>query len=116
MNQAKYKNKMANQVNSNSKSTSTKRPFKKRPKKARRKFLEVDVWRSQFGPVSEKAVYDVFSTKFNIESYNMKRYSFSHCLNALRRLEDPTYVDPVDTNLEELGETDVVYSTSNEEQ
>ena len=63
-------------------------------KKARKRFIAVDVWRSQFGPVSERAIYDIYSQKFNVEIYNMKKYSFSHCLNALRLLEDPTYTAP----------------------
>mgnify|MGYP003636529631 CR=1 FL=1 len=87
-----------------------KKVFKKK-RAPRRKFLAVDVWRSQFGPVSEKAIYDVFSTMFNVEIYNMKRYGFSHCLNALRRAEDPTYVDPVDTDLDSIEETVEVFST-----
>jgi hypothetical protein len=66
----------------------------KKAKKARKKFLEVDVWRSQFGPVSERAVYDIYSQKFNVESHNMKKYSFPHCVNALRLLENPEYIAP----------------------
>lgn len=68
-----------------------RKPKKKRP---RRRFIAVDVWQKQFGPVSERAVYDVFAQKFNIELHNMRKYSFPDCVNALRKLEDPTYVAP----------------------
>lgn len=60
-------------------------------KKQRRLFLSVDVWRATFGPVSVTAIYDVFQQKFGIEKHNMKNYSFSHCVEALRKLEDPNY-------------------------
>ena len=64
---------------------------KKRPRK---RFIAVDVWRSQFGPVSERAVYDVYAQKFNVELHNVRKYSFSDCINALRQLEKPDYVAP----------------------
>ena len=65
-------------------------------KKVRKRFVGVDVWQSRFGEVSIRAVYDVYSQKFNVELHNMKNYSFSHCVNALRLLEDPDYVKPTD--------------------
>lgn len=67
---------------------------KPKNKKPRKRFIAVDVWQSKFGPVSERAVYDIYSQKFNVELYNMKKYSFPHCVNALRTLEDPDYVAP----------------------
>ena len=60
-------------------------------KKQRKQFLSVDVWRPTFGPVSVTAVYDVFQQKFGVEKHNMKNYSFSHCVEALRKLEDEDY-------------------------
>ena len=66
----------------------------KRKRKPRKRFIAVDVWQKQFGPVSERAVYDIYSQKFNVELHNMKKYSFPHCVNALRKLEDPDYVQP----------------------
>jgi len=71
--------------------TFTKKPFKKKLNKPRRSFIAVDVWRAEFGPVSERAVYDIYSQKFNVELHNMQKYSFQHCVNALRKLEDPDY-------------------------
>jgi hypothetical protein len=65
----------------------------------KKKFLEVDVWRSQFGQVSVRAIYDVFSTAFGIEPQNMKKYTLSQCINALRRLEDPDYEAPTDQSI-----------------
>jgi|TARA_R110000796_G_scaffold154621_1_gene271320 hypothetical protein len=71
----------------------TKKPFKK-SFKAKKHFLEVDLWQKRFGEVSVKAVYDIYSQKFNIDPRNMKKYSFPHCVNTLRKLEDPNYVAP----------------------
>ena len=65
---------------------------KPRTKKPRARYKAVNVWRSTFGPTAVKAVYDIYSQKFNVESHNMKNYSFSHCVEALRKLEDPNYV------------------------
>lgn len=66
-----------------------------RPKRRpRKRFLEVDVWRPVFGPVSVKAIYDVYCQKFNVDMRNKSRYSFQHCVNALRKLEDPDYISP----------------------
>jgi hypothetical protein len=49
--------------------------------------------------VSERAIYDIYSQKFNVELHNMKKYSFSQCVNALRLLEDPTYVEPTNSSI-----------------
>lgn len=70
-----------------------KKVFKK-TRRPRKRFIAVDVWQTKFGPVSERAVYDIYSQKFNVELHNMKKYSFPHCVNALRLLEDPEYVAP----------------------
>ena len=56
----------------------------------RKRFTAVDVWQTKFGPVSERAVYDLYSQRFKVELYNMKKYSFPHCVKALRDLNDPT--------------------------
>lgn len=75
-------------------------PNKKRSnKKPRKRFTAVNVWQTKFGPVSERAVYDIYSQKFNVELHNMKKYSFSQCVNALRLLEDPTYIAPTNSSL-----------------
>lgn len=65
-------------------------------KKNRKRFLEVDVWRKEFGPVSVRAIYDVFAQKFDIKTEDMKNYQFPDCVNALRKLEDPNYEPPKD--------------------
>lgn len=69
---------------------------KKRNKntKKRKRFIDVDLWRSEFGPTSVRAIYDIYSQRFNVEIHNMKKYSFQHCLNALRKLENPDYEAP----------------------
>tara|TARA_R110002020_G_scaffold264087_1_gene478845 strand:+ start:3140 stop:3370 length:231 start_codon:yes stop_codon:yes gene_type:complete len=54
-------------------------------RKPRKKFLDVDVFRNTFGPVSEKAVYDVFQTIFKVEDHNMRKYTFPHCVQQLRK-------------------------------
>ena len=64
-----------------------------RKKNNRRSFLEVDVWRNHFGTVSVTAIYDVFMRRFNVEKHNMKNYDFSHCVEELRKLEDPNYIE-----------------------
>ena len=83
-------NKMENKV------PSIKRVKNRKP---RNRFIAVDVWQSKFGPVSERAVYDIYSQKFNVELHYMKKYSFSQCVNALRLLEDPTYIAPTNQSL-----------------
>jgi hypothetical protein len=64
-------------------------------------FLDVDVWQSNFGPVSVKAIYSIFADKFGIKSDAKEKHTFSHCVNSLRRLEDPYYKDPVDLSKDE---------------
>jgi len=61
---------------------------------SKKRFLQVDIWQKTFGEVSVKAIYDVYSQKFNVEPRNMKKYSFPHCVNALRKLENPDYEPP----------------------
>lgn len=71
----------------------------KKNKRSSKRFLAVDVWRSEFGPISVKAIHDVYSQKFNVDPQNMNNYSFSKCVDALRKLEDPEYVSPQDSDL-----------------
>jgi hypothetical protein len=87
---------MAEKVNT------THKVVKRKTKKPRRKFIAVDVWKSEFGPTSVRAVFDVYSTLFKIEQYNMKNHSFSKCVNALRRSEDPTYENPKDIGYDDI--------------
>jgi hypothetical protein len=68
-----------------------KKELKEEIKRTRKKFLDVDVWRSHFGAVSVTAIYDVFMSRFNIEKHKLKNYSFSHCVESLRKLEDEEY-------------------------
>lgn len=63
---------------------------KQKTKTTRKRFTAVDVWQSKFGPVSERAVYDLYSQRFNVELHNMSKYSFPQCVKALRDLNDPT--------------------------
>mgnify|MGYP003648336559 CR=1 FL=1 len=86
---ANFKRTSDNPKKDHKRDNTTKSSAKK--KRPRKRFIAVDVWQTRFGPVSERAVYDVYAQKFNIEIHNMKKYSFPDCVNALRKLEDPTY-------------------------
>jgi len=68
----------------------------RKKQKNKKRFLEVDIWRKQFGPVSVKAIYDIYCQKFGVEKYNINKYSLTHCINALRKLENPQYKAPSD--------------------
>lgn len=57
-------------------------------KGSRKRFIAVNVWQTEFGPVSERAIYDIYAQKFGVELHNMKKYSFTHCVTALRKLEE----------------------------
>ena len=66
----------------------------KKKRKPKKRFLEVDLWQKEFGEVSVKAVFDIYSQKFKVDPRNMKKYSFPHCVNALRKIENPEYIAP----------------------
>lgn len=66
---------------------------KKQVKK--KSFIAVDVWQKQFGINSVRAIRSIYQDKFPLNA-NKPTPTFSQCVNALRRLEDPTYTDPVD--------------------
>lgn len=61
---------------------------KRRPKtKERKRFVEVDLYQKTFGPVSEKAVYDIYSQKFHVSLTEAYQNPFSDCVQALRDLK-----------------------------
>lgn len=66
----------------------------KKRKRKKGRFLDVDVWQKVFSEISEKAVYAIFMERFQIDKNEMNKYSFSHCVYALRKLEDPNYIPP----------------------
>lgn len=70
--------------------------------KKTKRFLAVDVWRTHFGETSVKAIYDVYSMTFGIEPKNMHKYTFTQCVNGLRRHEDPDYVDPTNKSVKQI--------------
>ena len=72
----------------------------KKNKKSRKHFTDVDVWQKSFGPISVRAVYDCFAQRFGIETKDMKNYSFTHCVNALRKLENSDYIKPKDQSID----------------
>lgn len=65
--------------------------------KSKKRFLQVDVWQKHFGSVSVRAIHEIYIQKFGASE---KRESLSHCINSLRRLEDPTYQNPKDLSRE----------------
>ena len=52
-------------------------------------FLDVDVFRTEFGIVSEKAIYSVFQKTFNIPMREMYKYKFQECVKRLRDFKQP---------------------------
>jgi hypothetical protein len=56
------------------------------------RFKGVNIWKSQFSEYSTIAIFDLYSQKFNISFIEARRLKFSHCVDALRKLEDPNYV------------------------
>ena len=81
-------------------------------KRTRKLFAQVDVFQTHFGSISVTAIYDVFMQKFNIEKSKLKNYSFSHCVEELRKLEDPEYKEgdmALTKEIEDLEPTFVQY-------
>jgi len=70
--------------------------LKKKPNKRRNRFIAVNLWQSQFGEVSVKALYEIYREKFNVSPSDLRNHSFSKVVNKLRLEEDPTYKQPVD--------------------
>lgn len=68
---------------------------KKRRSKSR--FIAVDIWQKEFSQISVRAIFDVYEKSFNADQDQMKKVSFSHCVNSLRRLEKPNYENPRDS-------------------
>ncbi len=68
------------------------------------KFIAVDVWRSVFGPVSAKAIKEIYIREFNVPKEKRGLLKLPQCIKGLRKLEDPTYVDPTDRNKKKIKE------------
>lgn len=66
---------------------------KKQVKK--KSFIAVDVWQKQFGVNSVRAIRSIYQENFPVNP-NKPTPTFSQCVNALRRLENPNYKDPID--------------------
>ena len=56
------------------------------------RFKGVNVWRTSFGPIASLAVFDLYSQRFNVSLKEARREKFTHCVDALRQLEDPNYI------------------------
>lgn len=66
--------------------------LKVKNRKPRSRYTHVDVWSKTFGPIAVAAVFDVYSQKMSVPYSDAKRLNFTHCVEILRKLEDPTYV------------------------
>lgn len=58
------------------------------------RIIAVDVWRPTFGEHSVNAIYKLHAELFKIKREDMRKYSFTHCVDAIRLLEDPNYIPP----------------------
>jgi len=76
--------------------TVKKQTGKRKPKKSKGKFIDVDIWRAEFGPVSVKAILEIYRIKYNIAPRNLSKHPFSEIVNTLREAADPNYIRPVD--------------------
>jgi len=56
--------------------------------------VSVDVWASSFGEVAEAAIIALYAKTFGVSRKNMDKYDFRHCVNSLRKKEDPSYEIP----------------------
>jgi len=63
--------------------------IKDRQRRPRQKFLAVDVFRTSFGEVSESAVYDVYSTLFDVPKSKIRKHLFPTYVKALRDYYKP---------------------------
>ena len=60
-------------------------------KRTRKSFAQVDAFQTHFGAISVTAIYDVFQKEFKIEKSKLRNFSFSHCVEKLRELQDSEY-------------------------
>ena len=60
------------------------------------RFKGVDVFRTYFGSVSEAAVFDVYSQTQGVSVSEAKRKTFHHCVETLRKIQNPDYILNVD--------------------
>lgn len=61
--------------------------------------IAVDVFQTHFGKISERAIYTVYAKTFGVNDKNMETKTFSECVNALRRHQDPDYTNPTDQSV-----------------
>lgn len=63
------------------------------------RFKQVNVWQTTFGEFSTIAIFDIYSQKFNIPLREARRLKFTHCVDALRQLEDSSYIPHSERNI-----------------
>lgn len=56
------------------------------------RYKGVNVWKTKFGTTAVAAVFDIYSQRFDIPLREARRLDFNHCVDALRKLEDPSYI------------------------
>lgn len=54
----------------------------------------VDIWASSFGEVAEAGIIALYAKTFGVSRKNMHKYEFRHCVNSLRKRENPDYEIP----------------------
>lgn len=58
----------------------------------KRRFSGVDVWRSSFGEVSSKAIFELYRQHSQCTQTEFESTSFRSMVDYLRKYEDPSYV------------------------
>ncbi len=65
-------------------------------KKRKPRYIAVDIWRKEFGPISVAAIFEVFSNKTQIPIGKVKKMNFNTIVDTMRQWEDPEYVRHID--------------------
>ena len=56
------------------------------------RFISVDVWRSSFGDISVKAIFELYRTHSGCTSEQFKKTKMRDMVDYLRKLDNPDYV------------------------
>ena len=59
--------------------------------KKKNRFVAVDVWRSEFGEPSVKAIFELYRVHTNCTQEELKQTSLREAVDYLRKLEKPDY-------------------------
>lgn len=50
-------------------------------------FIAVDLYQTSYSPISVKAIFEIYSRKFNVPIKETHKISFRDCVEKLRELE-----------------------------